>query len=79
MESNRGRPTCPLDGTNLEKVVFQGIEVDVCQKCGGVWFDRSELDDVMREAMVQPQSVARLDPKAGAPTHLFLPVFRFLQ
>jgi len=57
---------CPVDGTDLDKVVFQGIEVDVCQKCGGVWFDRSELDDVMREAMAQPQSVARLDPKAGA-------------
>jgi membrane associated rhomboid family serine protease len=59
---------CPVDGNELERTAFQGIEIDVCKKCGGVWFDRGELDDVMREAMAQPQSVARLDPRAGAPT-----------
>jgi membrane associated rhomboid family serine protease len=68
MEGNRGRPICPVEGTNLERVVFQGIEVDVCRECGGIWFDRGELDDVMREALATPQSVARLDPQAGAPT-----------
>jgi len=57
---------CPVDGGELERIAFQGIEVDVCKKCGGIWFDRGELDDVMREAAAQPQSVARLDPKAGA-------------
>jgi membrane associated rhomboid family serine protease len=57
---------CPVDGNDLERVAFQGIEVDVCRKCGGIWFDHGELDDVMREAMAQPQSVARLDPQAGA-------------
>ena len=59
---------CPVDGNELERTAFQGIEIDVCRKCGGVWFDHGELDDVMREAMAQPQSVARLDPRAGAPT-----------
>ena len=59
---------CPVDGGELERTAFQGIEIDVCKKCGGVWFDHGELDDVMREAMAQPQSVARLDPQAGAPT-----------
>ncbi len=63
-----GQLICPVDGAGLERVAFQGIEVDVCRKCGGIWFDRGELDDVMREAVSQPQSVARLDPKAGAPT-----------
>jgi membrane associated rhomboid family serine protease len=58
---------CPVDGNDLERVAFQGIEVDLCKKCGGIWFDQGELDDVMREAMAQPQSVARLDPQAGAP------------
>lgn len=58
---------CPVDGTGLERVAFQGIEVDVCRKCGGIWFDHAELDDVMREALASPRSVARLDSKAGAP------------
>jgi membrane associated rhomboid family serine protease/ssDNA-binding Zn-finger/Zn-ribbon topoisomerase 1 len=68
MADTIGQLICPVDGTNLDRVAFQGIEVDVCPKCGGIWFDRSELDDVMREAMAQPQSVTRLDPQAGAPT-----------
>lgn len=62
------RLRCPVDGGDLERTAFQGIEIDVCKKCGGIWFDHGELDDVMREAMAQPQSVARLDPQAGAPT-----------
>jgi membrane associated rhomboid family serine protease len=62
------RLRCPVDGSELERIAFQGIEVDVCSKCGGIWFDHGELDDVMREALAQPQSVARLDPQSGAPT-----------
>jgi len=62
------RLSCPVDRSELERTAFQGIEIDVCRKCGGVWFDHGELDDVMHEAMAQPQSVSRLDPKAGAPT-----------
>jgi Zn-finger nucleic acid-binding protein len=67
MEGNRGRPICPVEGTNLERVVFQGIEVDVCRECGGIWFDRGELDDVMREALATPQSVAGWIPRPGPP------------
>lgn len=34
---------CPkCDGT-LKAVMFEGVEIDVCDKCGGVWLDPNEL------------------------------------
>ena len=35
---------CPkCDGT-LQAVMFEGVEIDTCDKCGGVWLDANELD-----------------------------------
>lgn len=35
---------CPTCKKKLEKITIEGIELDVCkQGCGGVWFDRFEL------------------------------------
>ena len=43
-----GQPTnlpCPNDGRNLtEVVVVNGITVDCCSQCNGVWFDKGELE-----------------------------------
>ena len=35
---------CPRTGKQLEPVVVDGIEIDLSLGCGGVWFDRFELD-----------------------------------
>lgn len=35
---------CPLDGTQLQMTDRQGVEIDYCPKCRGVWLDRGELD-----------------------------------
>jgi Zn-finger nucleic acid-binding protein len=46
-------PVCP-DST-LAISDRQGIEVDYCPKCRGVWLDRGELDKlVSREARAAP-------------------------
>lgn len=34
------------DGT-LKPVVLDGVEVDQCDKCSGIWFDLGELDEVL--------------------------------
>jgi len=31
----------------LKRVDEDGIELDYCQKCGGIWFDENELDAVL--------------------------------
>ncbi len=44
---------CPIDNTELRITDRQGIEVDFCPKCRGVWLDRGELDKVL-ERSAQP-------------------------
>jgi Zn-finger nucleic acid-binding protein len=42
---------CPVDGTTLAMADRQGVEVDYCPQCRGVWLDRGELDKLIeREA-----------------------------
>ena len=41
-------PTCP-DAT-LVMADRQGVEIDYCPKCRGVWLDRGELDKLIERA-----------------------------
>ena len=41
---------CPIDGTKLTMSERQGIEIDYCPKCRGVWLDRGELDKIIERA-----------------------------
>jgi Zn-finger nucleic acid-binding protein len=41
---------CPVDNTELAMVDRQGIEVDYCPKCRGVWLDRGELDKLIERS-----------------------------
>jgi uncharacterized protein len=42
---------CPLcRETELEPRFSNGIEVDVCPRCRGLWLDRGELERLMSEA-----------------------------
>lgn len=38
---------CPIDQTELVISDRQGVEIDYCPKCRGVWLDRGELDKVI--------------------------------
>jgi uncharacterized protein len=38
---------CPVDGTTLLMTDRQGIEIDYCPKCRGIWLDRGELDKLI--------------------------------
>ena len=49
---------CPIDNTELLITDRQGIEVDYCPKCRGVWLDRGELDKLIDRAAVAPPPVA---------------------
>lgn len=46
---------CPVDGTELRLTERQGIEIDYCPQCRGIWLDRGELDKVLeRSARTAP-------------------------
>ncbi len=46
---------CPVDQTTLSMTDRQGIEIDYCPKCRGVWLDRGELDKLISAG--SPESV----------------------
>ena len=41
---------CPIDQTELVMTERQGVEIDYCPKCRGVWLDRGELDKIIQRA-----------------------------
>lgn len=41
---------CPVCKTALVISERQGIEIDYCQQCRGVWLDRSELDRIIERS-----------------------------
>ncbi len=55
---------CPIDATELVMTERQGVEIDYCPKCRGVWLDRGELDKIIDKVM--PPVVAE-EPRRDAP------------
>ena len=45
---------CPVDDSQLVMTERQGIEIDYCPKCRGVWLDRGELDKIIERTAVAP-------------------------
>ena len=41
---------CPRCDADLSISDRQGIEIDFCPKCRGVWLDRGELDKIVERA-----------------------------
>jgi Zn-finger nucleic acid-binding protein len=35
---------CPLCTVNTEIINLAGVELDYCYKCGGIWFDKGEIN-----------------------------------
>jgi uncharacterized protein len=46
-------PVCTIDLMIAER---QGIEIDYCPKCRGVWLDRGELDKILERSATPPQT-----------------------
>ncbi|WP_274626987.1 zf-TFIIB domain-containing protein [Arvimicrobium flavum] len=44
---------CPVDNAELVMSERQGIEIDYCPKCRGVWLDRGELDKIIDRSAAQ--------------------------
>ena len=48
---------CPNCRVELKMTDRQGVEVDYCPQCRGVWLDRGELDKIIeRSASITPPS-----------------------
>jgi len=47
---------CPTCRVNLTMSERQGIEIDYCPQCRGVWLDRGELDKIVERSGPQQQA-----------------------
>ncbi|MFC0349306.1 TFIIB-type zinc ribbon-containing protein [Undibacterium danionis] len=48
---------CPLcENANLMMSERQGIEIDYCPQCRGVWLDRGELDKIIERSLATPST-----------------------
>jgi len=47
----------------------QGIEIDYCPQCRGVWLDRGELDKLIERSGAQPGAPAALPREARPAGH----------
>ena len=58
---------CPIDDTELVMTERQGIEIDYCPKCRGVWLDRGELDKIIERTAAAPPQEHRVaeSPRYG--------------
>jgi len=46
-----GLRKCPVDGLDLTKRrVADAVVIDSCEKCGGLWFDKGELEIIERKS-----------------------------
>lgn len=46
---------CPVCNVDLVMSERNGVEIDYCPKCRGVWLDRGELDKIIERNIPQRQ------------------------
>ena len=76
-EKQKGKTMlCPNDNETLVMADRNGVEIDYCPKCRGVWLDRGELDKIIERAAAAAPAVAMPQPdrpSAAAPREMAQP------
>jgi uncharacterized protein len=55
---------CPVCHIDLHMTERQGIEIDYCPQCRGVWLDRGELDKMIEHSTAERSSADPFDRHA---------------
>jgi Zn-finger nucleic acid-binding protein len=75
LDTGDRRMLCPVCKTvNLAMADRQGIEIDYCLDCRGVWLDRGELDRLIERAepsapLAAAATTPSYDPRPYPPAH----------
>ncbi|MET0310199.1 MAG: zf-TFIIB domain-containing protein [Sphingomonas sp.] len=54
---------CPVCQAQLVPMERQGVEIDHCPNCRGVWLDRGELDKILERSANQAQVWQSVPPQ----------------
>ena len=69
---------CPKCRAAMEVVTFEGIDVDRCTSCQGIWFDVLEKEHLAELPGSEAIDVGDKPADASDPRHLLCPVCRTL-
>ena len=58
---------CPHCRCDLVMSERQGIEIDYCPKCRGIWLDRGELDRIIEKAVADARATSPSPPPSFLP------------
>lgn len=56
---------CPICSVDLQMTDRQGIEIDYCPQCRGVWLDRGELDKLIERSTAREAAWEEARPPSG--------------
>lgn len=56
---------CPIDQAELVMSERQGVEIDYCPTCRGVWLDRGELDKIIDRVGAAPAAAPAASPTSA--------------
>jgi len=65
---------CPACSATLQMTERQGVEIDYCPQCRGVWLDRGELDKIIERSHTMERSdpgERRSDPSERRTVHAY--------
>ena len=60
---------CPVCRVPLAMSERQGIEIDYCPQCRGVWLDRGELDKIIERSAPDEAPTTSAAPQPSPPLH----------
>src|SRR5688500_18544547 len=67
---------CPQCSVPLQMSDRQGVEIDYCPQCRGVWLDRGELDKLIeRSASWEIRQAPAASPTTRSATHPATPAY----
>jgi uncharacterized protein len=58
---------CPNCDRELQMTTREGVEIDYCPQCRGIWLDRGELDKIVASSAVANLDVDTDDDRRDAP------------
>jgi hypothetical protein len=48
-EAESARLDCPRCHGKMTATAFEGVEIDRCEACGGIWLDKGELEQLRQK------------------------------
>jgi hypothetical protein len=54
---------CPKDQNPMIKLTSQGVTVDKCQECGGMWLDKGEMKKIIEKFDAHQKKLAKQQNK----------------